>query len=63
MKDKLSTKLENIDDTKVRAEYKVAIYTRYALPSRRYHLTVHTLHKTHLDKLDLLAKKFLKKWL
>ena len=63
LKDKLSTKLENIDDTKVRAEYKVAIYARYALPSLRYHLTVHTLHKTHLDELDLLAKKFLKKWL
>ena len=25
LKDKLSTKLENIDNTKVRAEYKVAI--------------------------------------
>ena len=50
LKDKLSTKLENIDNTMVRAEYKVAIYTRYALPSLRYHLTVHTLHKTHLDE-------------
>ena len=60
---KFLSSLENIDKTKVRAEYKVAIYTRYALPSLRYHLTVHTLHKTHLDELDLLAKKFLKKWL
>ena len=41
----------------------MAVYTRYALPSLRYHLTVHSLHKTHLDELDLLAKKFLKKWL
>ena len=63
LKDKLSSKLENIDKTKVRAEYKVAVYTRYALPSLRYHLTVHSLHKTHLDELDLLAQKFLKKWL
>ena len=41
---KFLSSLENIDKTKVRAEYKVAIYTRYALPSLRYHLTVHTLH-------------------
>ena len=41
----------------------MAIYTRYALPSLRYHLTVHSLHKCHLEELDLLAKKFLKKWL
>ena len=63
LKEKLTTKLENIDKTKVRAEYKVAVYTRYALPSLRYHLTVHSLHKCHLEELDLLAKRFLKKWL
>ena len=55
LKDKLSTKLKNIDETKVRGEFKVAIYTRYALPSLRYHLTVHTMHKTHLEELDLTA--------
>ena len=63
LKEKLTSKLENIDNTKVRAEFKVAVYTRYALPSLRYHLTVHSLNKCHLEELDLLAKKFLKKWL
>ena len=63
MKDKLSTKLKNIDETKVRGEFKVAIYTRYALPSLRYHLTVHTMHKTHLEELDLTAQFYLKRWL
>ena len=42
-------KLVKINKTKVRAEYKMAVYTRYALPSLRYHLTVHSLHKCHLE--------------
>ena len=29
----------------------------------RYHLSVHDIHKTHLDKLDSIARKYLKKWL
>ena len=60
LKEKISRKLENVDSTKVRAEYKVAIYSRYVLPSLRYHLTVHSLNKTHLDELDLVAQRFLK---
>lgn len=63
LKDKLGTKLANVDKTKVRGEFKVAIYVRYALPSLRYHLTVHNLHKTHLEELDLVAQSYLKKWL
>ena len=47
----------------MRGEFKVAIYTRYALPSLRYHLTVHTMHKTHLEELDLTAQFYLKRWL
>ena len=38
-------------------------YPRYLLPSLRYHLTVHTVHKTHLDELDLIAQRYLKRWL
>ena len=38
-------------------------WKRYALPSLRYHLSVHSLHKTHLDSLDMLAKTYIKKWL
>jgi hypothetical protein len=29
----------------------------------RYHLSVHDIHKTHLDKLDNAARKYLKRWL
>ena len=47
----------------VRGEYKVAINSRYVLPSLRFHLSVHNVHQTHLDKLDHLAKTYLKKWL
>ena len=32
-----SSNLENIEKLVVRAEYKVAVYARYALPSLRYH--------------------------
>ena len=58
MKTKLTSKLENLNKTVVRPEYKVAVYSRYALPSLRYHLTVHTLHQCHM-----VAQRFLKKWL
>ena len=61
--DKLEKKLMNIDESNLRGEYKLNIYSRYALPSLRYHFSVHNIHKTHLEKLDSLAKKFLKKWL
>ena len=63
LKEKLTSKLENIDKTKIRSEYKLAIYVRYALPSLRFHLSVHSLNKTHLDQLDMVAQKFLKSWL
>ena len=63
LKDKLNTKLKNIEQTRVRGEFKVAIYTRYALPSLRYHLTVHNMHKTHLEELDLCEQYYLKRWL
>ena len=59
----LETKLSNLDQCLVRGEYKVAIYSRYVLPSLRFHLSVHNIHQTHLDKLDHLAKTYLKKWL
>ena len=60
----LEEKLENLD-TKchVRGEYKVATYSRYILPSLRFHLSVHNIHQTHIDILDNLASKYLKKWL
>ena len=29
----------------------------------RYHLSIHNIHQTHLEDLDMLAQRFLKKWL
>ena len=46
----------------VRSEYKIATYNRYLLSSLRYHLSIHTIHQTHLDQLDMVANKYLKKW-
>jgi hypothetical protein len=60
---KLKTKLENIDKSTIRGEYKCNIYSRYALPSLRYYFSVHHLHQTHEDQLDALARSYLKKWL
>ena len=59
----LDTKLNRINNTLVRNEYKLAIYTRYLQPSIRFLLTVHILGKSHLDTLDIAADKFVKKWL
>ena len=61
--EKFEAKLKNIDSCFLRGEYKLNIYSRYALISMRYHLSVHDLHTTHLTQLDSLARKYLKKWL
>ena len=55
--------MSNIDSASCRGEYKIAVYERYALPSMRYHISVHTLHKVHLDAMDMIVKTFIKKWL
>ena len=63
IKTKLNQKLENIDSCLLRGEYKLNIYSRYALPSMRYYMSIHHIHKTHMDQLDTSARKYLKKWL
>ena len=60
---KLKSKLENINKSTLRGEYKVNIYSRYSLPSMRFYLSVHQMHWTHMTELDNLAKKYLKNWL
>jgi hypothetical protein len=55
LSEKLNKKLQNIDNSSLRGEHKMKIYSRYALISMRYHLSVHDIHKTHLDKLDNVA--------
>ena len=63
MKTKLETKLQNINKSTLRGEHKVKIYVRYALPSMRYYMNVHFIHKTHMEALDSIARKYLKIWL
>ena len=59
----LETKLKNINKSTLRGEFKLNIYSRYALPSMRYYFSVHQIHETHMQKLDLVAKKYVKIWL
>ena len=59
LNDMLTKKLENLDKCLIRGEYKVAIYSRYLLPSLRFHMSVHSIHQTQLDKLDHLLGKYL----
>ena len=54
---KLKNKLDNIDKSTLRGEHKANIYARYALPSLRFYMSVHNIHKTQQDQLDNLAKK------
>ena len=58
----LIEKLSNLDRSLVRGEYKLKIYQAYVLPSIRFVLTVHTIGKTLLDRLDGEAMVFLKRW-
>ena len=58
----LEGKLKSLDEVSVRSEYKIATYDRYLLPSLRYHLSIHTIHQTHLDQLDMVANRYLKRW-
>ena len=63
LNEKLSLKQTNLDRSKVRREYKVAVPNMYLVPSMRYHPPFHMVHKTHLEQLDLSTQKYLKQWL
>ena len=60
---KLTTKLENIERSTLRGEFKLNIYTRYALPSMRYFFSVHQMNETNMTQLDSLVRKHIKQWL
>ena len=51
MKLKLEEKLNNIDNAKVRGEYKLAIYEQCALLSMHYHLSIYNIHTMYLKKI------------
>ena len=57
MKAKLVTNLKNINMSTLRGEYKLKIYARYALPSMRYYMNVHYVHKTHMDQMNSMTQK------
>ena len=60
---KLEMKLSNLDKVEVKGEHNVAVYSKYVPPSLRFHLTVHNVHQSHLDELDAIARRLLRKWL
>ena len=62
IKDIFVEAMDNIENAMIRDEYKLWIYKEYLLPSKRFLLTVHTLTKTHLQALDTLTDKHIKKW-
>ena len=62
LKEKIGKKLENVEATAVRNEFKIEIYKMYILPSIRFLLTVHELPKTWLEKLDTAVDQQLKQW-
>ncbi len=62
LKDKLTSGLNRIQDSKIRNEYKLSIYKDYFLPSLRFSLTVHDITKTQLNTLNQITDNYLKKW-
>ena len=51
----------NINALLIRDEYEVWIYKHYFIPSIRFLLSVHTISKSPLKKLDTFTDKFVKK--
>ena len=62
LKEIIQTKLENLNKTSIRNEYKLEIYQMYILPSLRFLLTVHDLPQSYLSKLDTMTDQYLKSW-
>ncbi len=52
IKTTLTTKLDRVNDSKIRDEYKLHVYTDHLLPSVRFALAVHDNTKTSLNNLD-----------
>ena len=62
VKTELFNKLENLDKTLIRKEYKLWIYQNYLIPSIRFIMTIHDLTKSDLNKLDVFTDKYVKMW-
>ena len=63
IENRLKSMLENLDSTLIRSEYKLKIFVSYLQPSLRYLLSICDIKTCHSEKLDLHARKFIKKWL
>ena len=61
--DGITQSLDNIDNSLIRGEYKLKVYSNYLLPALRFKLTVHEITNSNLAKLDALTDRYLKKWL
>ncbi len=59
----IKTVLDNISHFLIRDEYKVKVYSQYALSAIRFKLTVCELTNTKLTKLDALNDRFVNGWL
>mgnify|MGYP003301915302 CR=1 FL=1 len=62
IKTKLNTKMDYVNTTKIRDEYKIWIYKHYITSSIRFILTIPELNKTDLIKPDNLTHRCIKKW-
>ena len=62
-KSKLEDKLNNVNNFTLRGEHKLKTYSRSTLSSKRYYLSVRQINKTHMNKLEDVARKYLKLWL
>ena len=60
---RLKFMLENLDSTLIRSEYKLKIFVSYLQPSLRYLLSICDIKLCHCEKLDLVARQYIKKWL
>ena len=60
---RLKFMLENLNNTLIRPEYKLKIFVSYLQPSLRYLLSICDIKICHCEKLDLIARNFIKKWL
>ena len=55
--------MNNINETKIRGENNVFIYSRFLLLSVRFLLTVHYIQRVHLKALDDITRQYIEKWI
>ena len=56
-------KLENLEQVRIRGEYKLWIYKRYMVPSFHFALAVNPIPETAIKKMQAAALRMIKRWL